>query len=372
MKQTTIPVKPDSKLNVKAMADLDIEGSQEKFLSAIVRGGETLKINEVNGGMEIKASTDCRLILPDTMQVMIEKVGGDASVSSLAKRVIIGKVGGDLALQSLPGASIETVGGDLTFRDVTGTLETARVGGDLHGERFEGITAANIGGDATLLDIGGPVDLSAGGDIDLSCMKPEMTAMTVRAGGDLNLTVAPDASANLELVSGGEDITVHAGGQDLESEQREWSLLLGDGGQPVRLQAGGDIRVSDHQSPESDFEDVFRDISDNWKDFGIELEDRIRESLGMASETLARVSQTSGAINDKVRSKIDRAMRKVEERTSVDDKKRFVGFAFDHPVQAEKPRTGPSDEERMLVLKMLQDKKITVEEAEKLLNALEK
>ncbi|HPS41942.1 MAG TPA: hypothetical protein PK040_05010 [Anaerolineaceae bacterium] len=372
MKQTTIPVKPDSKLNVKAMADLDIEGSQDKFLSAIVRGGETLKINEVNGGMEIKASTDCRLILPDTMQVMIEKVGGDASVSGLKTRVIIGKVGGDLALQSLAGASIETVGGDLTFRGVSGTLESARVGGDLHGEAFDGITSANIGGDVVLLEINGPVDLSAGGDIELASMKPDLPVISARAGGDLTLIVTPEATGNLELVSGGEDITVHVGDQALESEQRQWSLLLGEGGQPVRLQAGGDIQVTDHKSSESDFEDVFQDISDNWKDFGIELEERIRESLGMASETLARVSQTSGAINDKVRSKIDRAMRKVEEKTSGDEKKRFVGFAFDHPVQAEKPRSGPSDEERMLVLKMLQDKKITVEEAEKLLNALEK
>jgi hypothetical protein len=39
---------------------------------------------------------------------------------------------------------------------------------------------------------------------------------------------------------------------------------------------------------------------------------------------------------------------------------------------ATKAKSGPTDEERMLVLKMLQEKKISVEEAEKLLNALDR
>jgi hypothetical protein len=35
-------------------------------------------------------------------------------------------------------------------------------------------------------------------------------------------------------------------------------------------------------------------------------------------------------------------------------------------------KSGMSEEERLMVLRMLQEKKITVEEAEKLLNALDK
>ena len=50
----------------------------------------------------------------------------------------------------------------------------------------------------------------------------------------------------------------------------------------------------------------------------------------------------------------------------------MYGFSFDdrseEPVKKEKKAV--SDDERMLVLKMLQEKKISVEEAEKLLQAL--
>ena len=67
-------------------------------------------------------------------------------------------------------------------------------------------------------------------------------------------------------------------------------------------------------------------------------------------------------------------MHKLEEKgVDFDQKHRWVGFSLDGPGNPpQKPKTGPTDEERMLVLKMLQEQKITVEEAEKLLNALDR
>ena len=50
-----------------------------------------------------------------------------------------------------------------------------------------------------------------------------------------------------------------------------------------------------------------------------------------------------------------------------------VGITFGTPgSKPETEKSGVSDEERLLVLKMLQDKKITADEADKLLSALEK
>jgi hypothetical protein len=52
---------------------------------------------------------------------------------------------------------------------------------------------------------------------------------------------------------------------------------------------------------------------------------------------------------------------------------RVYGFGFEpnQEAPAAKEKKVATDEERMLVLKMLQEKKISVEEAEKLLQALE-
>lgn len=187
------------------------------------------------------------------------------------------------------------------------------------------------------------------------------------------MAVVPGAKAQLEMHSSGQEISVHACGQDADWEGAELSLLLGEGGARILLEAGGEIEVSDHGDTPRDFEEVFDDLEDNWKDFGIELEERIRESLGLASETLARASHNAAHASNRAREKMDRAMRKIEEKTSnLDQKKRFVGFAIDNPSSPAKPKIGASDEERMLVLRMLQEKKISVEEAEKLLNALDR
>jgi hypothetical protein len=77
----------------------------------------------------------------------------------------------------------------------------------------------------------------------------------------------------------------------------------------------------------------------------------------------------------------EKARRKVESSgvtidhtgINVDRNGRSVGFMFGTPDSPKTPpRSGPTDEERLLVLKMLQEKKITAEEAEKLLSALDK
>jgi hypothetical protein len=67
-------------------------------------------------------------------------------------------------------------------------------------------------------------------------------------------------------------------------------------------------------------------------------------------------------------------MRHLEERGMGPGRKRkVVGFSFGDSASAAPSQTPKAtDEERMLVLRMLQDKKITVEEAEKLLNALDR
>jgi hypothetical protein len=52
---------------------------------------------------------------------------------------------------------------------------------------------------------------------------------------------------------------------------------------------------------------------------------------------------------------------------------KHVGINFGTPVEKQAKKSGGvSDEERILVLKMLQDKRITAEEADKLLAALDK
>lgn len=374
MKQMTIPVKDNAKIALKASDDLSIEGTQEKYLTAIVRHGESLKISEHNEGLEIKATTDCRLMIPETATVTVEKVGGDLAVSGFANRVIVGKIGGDLTLENLAGASVEMVGADIRFKNISGTLEIARVGGDLDGEGVIALSSRAVGGDASLIGINGTVDLSAGGDVDISSNEENLPPMTLRAGGDVKLYVGVKANAQLEMLSGGEEISVHACGQEGDWEEGMVSLPLGEGGSLIRMEAGDSITVTDQESAPRDFEDLIEETREGWHDFGIDLERTIRDSMNVVSGTIEEAVRKAEKASEMAGIKIELSNKSRKNKgTDQYGKQKVVGFSYNEPEKKSDNLKGKmSDEERMMVLRMLQEKKISVEEAEKLLNALDR
>jgi len=397
MKQISMPVKTDSKINIKASGDLSIEGSDQNIMTAVVRHSDTLKISESGGRVELKATSDLRLQLPALQAVTVEKVGGDAKVAGLIERVIIGKVSGDLELNNLAGASVETIGGDMSIRDTTGAVEVARVGGDLIGNGVESVFSHAVGGDIYLQGVTGALNLVAGGDVEVQLTTPEIPNVTISTGADVRLRVPSQANAQLELHSGGRTIHVDACGQQGEWEQEDLTIMLGEGGNLVKVTAGGDISIIDHDGIGNEFERKFESSFDDWKDFGLNLEKQIQDSMAAATENIQWATMGAVGASEKARMKVEKAMRKLDEKgirhglnlelstnggtkvsvnnkgIHVGDTGKVVGFTYPGEVnKGEKPGSTASDEERILVLKMLQEKKITMEEAEKLLSALEK
>jgi hypothetical protein len=381
MKQVSIPIKLENKLNIKASEDLFVEGTDNSILISVVRESDSFRYTEAGGKTEIKATSDCHLQIPAEMMVTIEKVGGDASLAGLQGRVIIGKVGGDLVIQNLGGASVESVGGDLHINNTGDGMEVSRIGGDLFGRQIQTLSTRAVGGDVRLLQVSGKVNLTAGGDADLEFSDPQLPEVAVTAGGDIRVVVPKDAHGQLELHSEGESIRVSAAGQQGEWEMDQMSLPLGEGGNVVRISAGGDIVVTDQETLESDFDEVFDDSVNDWKTFGADLERQIRESIDNSMKNMKWATRSASISAEKARAKMDKAMSKLSANgviidhtgVNVERNGKHVGINFGTPIEKQAKRPGGiSDEERILVLKMLQDKKITAEEADKLLAALDK
>lgn len=396
MKQISMPVKSDSKINIKASGDLSIEGCDQNIMTAAVRHSDTLKISESGGLVELKATSDLRLRLPASQAVTVEKVGGDVQVAGLSDRVIIGKVAGDLVLLNLAGASVEMIGGDMSMQNTSGAVEVARVGGDLIGSDVETVFSRAVGGDIFLQGVKGSLNLVAGGDVEVELVTPDTQQVTITTGADVQLKVPVDFHAQLALNSGGRSIHIDACGQHGDWDQEEIAIPFGDGGNPVSVSAGGDISVSDHEEDSDEFSRRFKSSFDNWSSFGLDLEKQIQDSVAAATENIKWVSMGALGASEKARMKVEKAMRKLDDKgiridhkgihvdqpgksgrsVNVDAKGIHVGengkvVGFTYPGEAKSGGTA-TDEERMIVLKMLQDKKITVEEAEKLLSALEK
>lgn len=365
MKQTTVPMKEDARLIIRSGADVLVEGNELPQLTAIVDDSDSFRMKDEGGAIYVRADADARLRVPAGVSVTLEKVGGDAGLMNLKGQVIVQRVGGDLTVQKVNSFTADTIGGDCYFKEVSGSVDVNRVGGDVDGFKVGDFSAHDVGGDLEVSGVSGKVSARCGGDAHLQFNISEIAESRIEAGGDISMYVLSTAKALLHMRCDAEEIKVEAGGQHLDSEVESYDLPLGDGGAKVDLDAGGSITVKEGKETMGEFTFVFEDLEDNWRDFGKEIEEKIRQSMKGVNHGLRQAGwQTSEAMR-KAADKMDEAFRQRDGKV--------IGFSFDNdaaePVKKEKKVV--SDQERILVLKMLQEKKISVEEAEKLLQALE-
>jgi hypothetical protein len=336
-------------------------------------------------------------------------VGGDAILNGLTGSVEVSFVGGDLRHNGADKLDIGHVGGDLTVANVGSNLVVRKVGGDFTCDATGSISAEMVGGDSNLRLTGG-ARLRTGGDIRLSINAQSQDEVVVKAGGDIDLFIAPDMNAQLDLTSGGRDIVVLMNGNRDAYEQENKILTLGAGERSIRVKAGGDIRVTDEPMEMRNLEDEFVHMEYEFHaghangpvqdpQYWVDFDARIHE----------RTTEASRRAEDRVKAAMERVERENRRREHHFGKmwgKRFGIFSFgtempempevpghpeppSHPeptsgVEAQVPvaetpevsyeydaPSGVTNEERMLVLKMVQEHKITVEEAEQLLAELD-
>ncbi len=365
MKQTTVPMKEDVRLIIRSSADVLVEGHDLPQMTAVVDDSDSFRMKDEGGAIYVRADSDARLRVPAGASVTLEKIGGDAALTGLNGEVSVQRVGGDLTVQKVKSFSADSVGGDCYFKEVEGSVSLNRVGGDVDGFKVVDFSAHDVGDDLELSGVSGKVQVHCGGDVRLQFNTVDIPASQVDAGGDVDLYVLKAAKALLKMHSGAEEITVSAGGQEFESRAGDFEMPLGDGGAEVDLTAGGEIEVREGKETMGEFSFVFDELQNNWRDFGKDIEDKIRESMKGLNHTMRYAGWQASEAMAHAADKLDESLRGKDGKV--------YGFSFDDkPTQpAKKEKKVVSDEERMMVLKMLQEKKISVEEAEKLLSALE-
>jgi hypothetical protein len=206
--------------------------------------------------------------------------------------------------------------------------------------------------------------------------------VSLRAGGNVEMYLPSNTNGTFNLNSSGESIDLKLTRQpvqiDQEIEARHYEFTLGDDGANIEVQTGGDIRISDDPvEPESLAGELER-REEAWKE--------ARDRRGGASWTggygfdrtsawAEMVSRRAQEASRRAEQRAQQAMRRTEDQIRLAaerEVRRSMGFGPGVPPTPAPPRRDPvTEQERLMVLQMLQEKKITIEQAEKLLAALE-
>ena len=321
-----------------------------------------LSANLENEEIRITGSADCQVFAPAAARLEASSVGGEVSIQGVTGDLLLRTVGGDLRLRDVGGAAVETVGGDLFARSLTGELSVDRAGGDAVVDEVEGdVRLRTVGGDLRISRVAGLVQAVAGGDVRVSILPKASTHSTVQAGGDLSCTVPEDSSARLLLTAGGD---LHlAVPVEAMSTATGCEVVLGEGQATVQLSAGGDLSL---RTGIEGFGGIDIDLGGAIADrVGAEIEAQMTEiegRIGGLGEKLGYFD--SERIGHKIRQTIAKAQRKAARA-------QMRAATLRAEAVPSEPAPGSSAQERIAVLRMLEEGKLTVTQAEELLQALE-
>lgn len=306
----------DADIRAEAVADLRILGACDGDLR--FANGGSLSSEEVSGDVRISAATDVRLT----------------------------RVHGDLWAEKLSaGLTVQGADGDARLSDIAGLVTLRTVAGDLRASGLAGgLVAPQVNGDAVL---NGPFGAASG--------------YTVAADGDVHVHLPADADVRLVARAAGRirsDITLSPAADGTPT----YSATVGAGATRLELTSGGDLRVTRAGAEEATRADWRgrRAKDEPFAEFA-NLGERIRQQVA-ASLASAGIDVETGEFKG---SRSWRGWRGPRPPIPPEPPR-----PPERPKPPERARAAATAEEQLTILKMVEEGRITPEEADALLKAL--
>jgi hypothetical protein len=336
--------------------DLSLVGweSDEILLKA---GNDELHVSQNGEEVKVSCDDDLSLRVPREASIYIRTINGDASIRSVFGGIELKEISGDLSMRDVNSVAIDTIQSDFSLRGARGYLSVRNAHRDVSIREVEGdVLLESVMDDLALREVRGNVSANVGEDVVLYLSPRPGNVYAVTAGEDILLVMPPKSNATLTLH--GDEIDVAWKGIENEKDATSRVITLGDGSATIALKAGGDIRVSNQSDAGESAEDFgnFAGIGIDWSGFG----ERISRQVEQASRRATKHAEEAAR-------RVERIGRKMNAKVNVG-----VGrWNWDIPGSSVPPKPQASEEERLAILKMLQEKKISADEADKLLAALE-
>ncbi|MEX2162370.1 MAG: hypothetical protein WD751_10720 [Anaerolineales bacterium] len=372
MARIQIPAGESPLLKIENVAgSLQVKGWDEQVIRIDVDSEEHLEYRFKDDTLILSCESDCMLRVPEQSELHIKSVDGDAYVNGLEGKVRVDQVGGSLNLKTVGEAALGNIDGNLTARNVEGELNAEEVSGNLSLRDVEGeVSAKEIHGNLSLRNIEGNIEAASDGNAELRLELEAGSEYRVKAGGNLFCHLDASTDADVVLISGAKQIHVYTEDSKQLVQTGRHEFILGDGGATLELSAGGHIdfrcREGEEFTPDMDFVDDLAGLADEiTEQVTTQMEGQL-ESLNEQLEALGeRLKQSGSRAAAHAQRRVQEAQRRLERKLR---NRHGQVVTVSHSGKASEQ---VSSKERGLILQMVQEKKISVQEAEMLLNTLE-
>jgi hypothetical protein len=401
--------------------DLNVRGWDSPQV-AVTADPDELEVDQVEDRLTISCSGDLDLRLPIRSTVHIDSCAGDASLKLLEQTLQVGEIAGSLDVRNVAAVHLGSVAGNLSVKNASGDVNVDAVAGNADLRVVLGACRLNnVDGNLELQNVEGEILANADGNARLRLNRLAAGDFTVTADGNIYCYLPEDASARLSMNSDGETIKVRLPDSARTYRQNQCDLTLGGGGDDtatnMTLVADGAIYLFADQGGwssgdssftglpddfgqqiarqvesqiQSQMEEVTRNLNEQMEQLSSRLtqaglspeetERIVEQAMRNSERETTRAQEKMRRAQEKLERKLDAQRRKAESKAQAADRRsrRSWGFEWPSPPPSPPPpqppfagRNSATEEERLMILRMLEQKKITLEEADKLLSALE-
>lgn len=325
---------------------------------------DDLSLQQNGDEILFSCTDDVSLRIPKDSSLSIHRIGGDAALRGVTGDIEIKEVDNDLSIRDVGSVAIETVESDFSLRGAKGNLYIKNAGGDVSIRDVEGnVTLESVADDLALRGARGNIKVNVGEDVVVYLEPKADAAYSITSGDDILLVLKPNS--NVTLTMHGDEIDVDWPGIENQRDVTERVLIIGDGSAKITLNAAGDIRVTNDANAGNSAEEFgnFAGMNFDWSGFG----ERISRQVEQATVRSAKRAEEAAR---RMERHAERHARRWRGNVSAGPWNWDIG-PKGVPTPPSPPSEPVAEEERMAILKMLAEKKITAEQAEQLLNALE-
>lgn len=387
---------------VSVAGNLEVKGWERDEISVKTSDGRNPFQETPSGSVRITADANCSVHVPIQSNLRIERVDGNASLKLIEGIVKIDVVHGKLGVRDSGAINVDMVHGDLWINNLAGDLLLDVAHGNAVVRNVVG--SCNLGqvtGNLNIRDVEGDIRAVAAGNIRLRLSHTGGEQYQLSSGGNTNCKVPLGASLSVGLTSGSGQILVRTPQVRNTYNTHNYSLTLADGLASMQLTSGANITFESHETDLSDLEDLedefaeaFAGISAEYTDeIASQIEEQIEAQMEIINEQMANLSETISRaglsdeqiervmnraraagerVTERAQARMRRAQEKMERKLAATKRRADLkaqaaerrskiksdsgSYQWSGPSGDTPPASPVSDEERLMILRMLEAK----------------